>query len=44
MRLRARGLTILRYTARQIFEEPEAVVADLVRTLGASPRIRALAA
>lgn len=33
MRLRARGFLVLRYTARQIFDEPEAVVADLVRVL-----------
>lgn len=33
LRLRRRGLLVLRYTARQVFEEPEAVVADLVRVL-----------
>ncbi|MBA2349350.1 MAG: DUF559 domain-containing protein [Solirubrobacterales bacterium] len=33
LRLRQRGLLVLRYTARQIFEEPEAVVTDLVRVL-----------
>ena len=35
LRLRRRGLLVLRYTARQVFEEPEAVVADLVRVLAA---------
>jgi very-short-patch-repair endonuclease len=33
LRLRARGLLVLRYTARQLFEESEAIVADLVRAL-----------
>lgn len=33
LRLRRRGLLVLRYTARQVLEEPEAVVADLVRVL-----------
>lgn len=35
MRLRARGLIVVRYTARQLFEEPESVIADLVAVLQA---------
>lgn len=37
MRLRARGLLVVRYTARQVLEEPEKVVADLVRVLAGRP-------
>ena len=33
MRLRARGLLVVRYTARQLFDEPESVIADLVTVL-----------
>lgn len=33
LRLRARGLLVVRYTARQVFEEPESVLADLVALL-----------
>lgn len=33
MRLRARGLLVVRYTARQLLEEPESVIADLVAVL-----------
>jgi very-short-patch-repair endonuclease len=35
LRLRAAGFLVLRYAARQVAEEPEAVVADLVRELSA---------
>ncbi len=38
LRLRGRGLLVVRYTARQVLEEPEAVVADLVRTLAERTR------
>lgn len=38
LRLRGRGMLVLRYTARQVLEEPEAVVADLVRTLAERAR------
>ncbi len=38
LRLRARGLLVVRYTARQVLDEPEAVVADLVRLLAERDR------
>jgi hypothetical protein len=38
LRLRAQGLLVVRYTARQVLEEPEAVLADLVGVLAERTR------